>query len=100
METFADAQNASPSCGLWSADSQPMLSARLAASTSSISGASGNDKVRMHILCYDLPLSIIYLTKGYSLRPWTVGTPPSYTVPLIYISTPLLESVVSLIECW
>jgi hypothetical protein len=57
-------------------------------------------KVRMHILCYDLALSIFYLTKGYSMRPWTVGTPPSYTVPLIYISTPLLESVVSLIECW
>jgi hypothetical protein len=83
---FAGAQNASPSCALWSADSQPGLGYR--------------GKVRMHILCYDLPLSILYLTKGYSLRPWTVGTPPSYTVPLIYISTPLFESVVSLIECW
>jgi hypothetical protein len=208
METFADAQNASPSCGLWSA------STHLAASTSSISGAGGSGslaligmqnvvalpvridaasgavgsstveavlpsellsgagrrrprqdlqleqeaeeteeskrarlfgrtaldaedylrhaesvagliisidasywsfmddgsvvvpdssryrgKVCMHILCYDLALSIFYLTKGYSMRPWTVGTPPSYTVPLIYISTPLLESVVSLIEC-
>jgi hypothetical protein len=47
-------------------------------------------KVRMRTLCYNLSSIYILSYKGYLKRStWTVGRPPSYTVPLIYISTQL-----------
>ena len=47
-------------------------------------------KVRMHTLCHNLSFIYLLSNKGYLKRStWTVGKPPSYTVPLIYISTQL-----------
>ena len=47
-------------------------------------------KVHMHTLCYNLSSIYLLSNKGYLKRStWTVGRPPSYTVPLIYISTQL-----------
>ena len=47
-------------------------------------------KVHMHTLCYNLSSIYPLSNKGYLKRStWTVGRPPSYTVPLTYISTQL-----------